>query len=53
MGDEEEQEILQSLYNNNCSAAQRERVIGPAMSPLQDEFISNCSKTVGSGIVSL
>ena len=40
------------LYNNNCSAAQREQVIGPAMSPLLDEFISNCSKTVDSGIVS-
>ena len=40
------------LYNNNCSAAQRESVIGPALSPLQDEFISNCSKTADSGIVS-
>lgn len=52
MGDEKEQKVLQLMYNNNCSATQREHVIGPAMSPLQDEFISNCSKTVNSGIVS-
>ena len=36
----------------NCTAAQREQVIGPALSPLQDEFISNCSKKADSGIVS-
>ena len=49
----EEEEALQMMYNNNCSAAQRECVIGPALSPLQDEFITNCSKKVDSGIVSL
>ena len=39
--------------NLNCTAAQREQVIGPALSPLQHEFISNCSITADSGIVSL
>ena len=34
-----------------CSAVDRESVIGPALSILQDEFLSNCSKTVDSGIV--
>ena len=40
------------LFNGNCSAAQRENVIGPAMAPLQNEFITNCSKIIDSGIVS-
>ena len=48
----EEDEELQSLYNNSCSITDRERVIGPALSPLQNEFISNCSSDVDSGIVS-
>ena len=43
---------LQSLYNNRCSITDRERVIGPALSPLQNEFISNYSNDVDSGIVS-
>ena len=49
----EEKETLQMMYNNNCSAAQRERVIGPALSPLQDEFITNSSKKVNSDIILL
>ena len=53
IGNKEEQANLQRLYNNNCSAAQREQVIGPTLSPLQEEFISNCSKTVDSGVVSV
>ena len=48
----EEEEELQSLYNGSCSVADRERVIGPALSPLQNEFISNCSSYTNSGIVS-
>lgn len=35
-----------------CSAQQRQSVLGPALSPLQDEFISNCSHLADSGIVS-
>ena len=35
-----------------CTAEERQSVIGPALSPLQDEFISNCSQTTDSGIVS-
>lgn len=35
-----------------CSVADRENVIGPALSPLKDEFISDCSKTADSGAVS-
>ena len=37
----------------DCTAEQRQSVIGPALSPLQDEFISNCSQTADSGIVSV
>ena len=52
IGSKQEQEQLQMLFNGNCSAAQRENVIGPAMAPLQNEFITNCSKIIDSGIVS-
>ena len=51
IGDEEEEALLQTLYSNSCSIEQRERVIGPALAPITDEFISNCSKEVESGIV--
>ena len=39
------------LYGNSCSIADRERVIGPALAPIVEEHISNCSKEVDSGIV--
>ena len=35
-----------------CSAQQRQSVLGPALSPLQDEFISDCSHLADSGVVS-
>ena len=35
-----------------CTAQQRQSVLGPALSPLQDEFISNCSHLADSGVVS-
>ena len=44
--------MLQTLYGNNCSIRQRERVIGPALAPFVDELISNCSKEADSGTVS-
>ena len=53
VGDEEEEDELRILYKNNCTVEQREHVIGPAMAPLQDEFISNCSIMADSGIVSI
>ena len=43
--------MLQTLYSNNCSIEQRERVIGPALALFLDEFISNCSKEADSGRV--
>ena len=51
IGSEEEEAMLQMLYGNSCSIADRERVIGPALAPIVDEYISNCSKEVDSGIV--
>ena len=45
--------MLQVLYGNSCSIANRERVIGPALAPIVGEHISNCSKEVDSGIVKL
>ena len=40
------------LKTKDCPAQQRQSVLGPALSPLQDEFISNCSHLADSGIVS-
>ena len=51
IGSDEEEAMLQVLYGNSCSIADRERVIGPALAPIVDEYISNCSKEVDSGIV--
>ena len=45
--------MLQVLYGNSCSIADRERVIGPALAPVADEFISDCSKEADSGTVNL
>ena len=54
IGSEEEEAMLQVLYGNSCSIADRERVIGPALAPIDNEYISsNCSKEVDSGIVRL
>ena len=53
IGSEEEEAMLQVLYGNSCSIADRERVIGPALAPIIEEYISNCSKEVDSGIVKL
>ena len=38
--------------NLPCTPEQRERVIFSALAPIQEEYISNCSKTVDTGIVS-
>ena len=43
--------MLQVLYGNSCSIVDRERVIGPALAPILDEFISDCSKEAESGTV--
>ena len=45
--------MLQVLYGNSCSIANRERVIGPALAPIVDEFVTNCSKEIDSGTVSI
>ena len=45
--------MLQVLYGSSCSIADRERVIGPALAPIADEFITNCSKVAESGTVNL
>ena len=50
IGDAEEEAKLNTLYN--CSIADRERVIGPALAPIIDEFVTNCSKEASSGLVS-
>ena len=39
--------------NLTCTAEQRAMVIESALAPIQDEFITNCSKTANSGIVSV
>lgn len=44
--------ITDEKENISCTTEQLERVIGPALAPLQDEFISNCSQNTGTGIVS-
>lgn len=41
------------LYGNSCSIADRERVIGPALALTVDEFVTDCSKEVDSGTVSV
>ena len=38
--------------NISCTTEQMETVIGPALAPIQDEFISNCSRSTSTGIVS-
>ena len=38
--------------NISCTPEQLKRVIGPALAPLHDEFISNCSQKTDTGIVS-
>ena len=54
IGSEEEEAMLQVLYGNSCSIADRERVIGQALAPIDNEYISsNCSKEVDSEIVRL
>ena len=44
--------IASEKENISCTQEQLERVIGPALAPLQDEFISNCSRNTDTGIVS-
>ena len=44
MGDDSE--------NLTCTAEQRAMVVRSALAPVQDEFITDCSKTANSGIVS-
>ena len=51
IGNEEEEATLQMHYGNSCRIADRERVIGPALVPIVEDYISNCSKEVDSGIV--
>lgn len=50
IGSAEEETKLLKLYNN-CSIAERESVIGPALAPLADKFITNCSFTSQNGKV--
>ena len=38
--------------NLSCTVEQRERVISSSLAPLQEEYITNCSRIVDSGIVS-
>ena len=45
--------MLQMLYGNSCSIINRERVIGPALAPILDEFVTDCSKEVDSQTVSI
>jgi hypothetical protein len=43
------------LKTKDCPALlskDMQSVLGPALSPLQDEFISNCSHLTDSGVVS-
>ena len=44
--------IASENENISCTPEQMERVIGPALAPLQNEFISNCSENSDTGIVS-
>ena len=45
--------MLYMLYGNSCSIADRERVIGPALAFMVEEFISDCSKEADSGTVNI
>ena len=38
--------------NLTCTAEQRAMVVRSTLAPVQDEFITDCSKTANSGIVS-
>ena len=50
VGSASEQKHLMDQYN--CSVEDRERVLQYSLTIIQDEFISNFSKVVDSGIVS-